>query len=649
VPRALAQSVLACRAMLKMTLGSFVVRTVLRFAGVAACSAALLGSAGCSRGGMDSPDPDTQDLAMPEVRPDLSAPDLGVFPDLAAVSTCAAPCWLNPLPQGNHLRAVWRDASGDGWAVGSSSSMLRLQGGRVSLVRDVTSDKSNSFFGVWGSSQSDVWAVGSKVVLHYDGKTWSPVTLDTGGYLGQSAVWGTGPKDVWIVGYTGTIAHYDGTTWKSVPSGTTKSLVSVHGTSDKQAIAVGESGTILRWDGTAWRTAAPLTLSSLARVRCASATDCLAVGDGGTVLGWDGSKWTVLKITGASANLLGLIALGPNHYMLTGYSAEGLRAYRSDGKTVNEITTDGEDLIDLAGPSEADITAVGNGGAIAHYNGLSWTRLSAGSNETLVATWGTSATDLWITGAGRRSFGHLNRWDGKTLTPYEAPSRTNYKAIWGSSASSVWAVGYQGYMAHWDGTRWSAEPKLTTSDFYAIHGSGPTQVWAAAGSGELLRYDGAAWTVQPSLGKYYVLGLWLASASDGWAVGRDEAVKGVLFRFDGSKWTLWPKQLDQPVSLVWGSGPKDVWAGGSKGQLAHFDGTQWTQVTSPTTSEVTGLGGSGPADVWLVTYGGTAHHFDGGTWHEVATDNKQTLNTVWVGGSQVLAGGQDGTLLRLTP
>ena len=63
--------------------------------------------------------------------------------------------------------------------------------------------------------------------------------------------------------------------------------------------------------------------------------------------------------------------------MLTGYSAEGLRAYRSDGKAVNEITTDGEDLIDLAGPSEADITAVGNGGAIAHYNGLSWTRLSA--------------------------------------------------------------------------------------------------------------------------------------------------------------------------------------------------------------------------------------------------------------------------------
>jgi hypothetical protein len=61
--------------------------------------------------------------------------------------------WQNPLPQGNHLYAVW------------------------------------------GSSGSDVFAVGTGgTILHYDGADWSP--MDSGTTHGLEGVWGSGGGDV---------------------------------------------------------------------------------------------------------------------------------------------------------------------------------------------------------------------------------------------------------------------------------------------------------------------------------------------------------------------------------------------------------------------------------------------------------------------
>lgn len=613
-----------------------------------ACAVSL-GVGGCSRGGSAEVDFGASDQDLAETRHDLAIADLGAPPDLAGSAPCPAPCWLNPLPQGNHLRSLWREPSGDGWAVGLGASMVRLEGGRARLVRTVVSEKKHVFNGVWGSGPRDVWAVGSSIVLHYDGKAWAQSPIDTSGSLYLNAVWGSGPKDVWAVGLSGAIRHYDGTAWQVVASGVTTKLTSVHGTSDKNIFAVGAGGTVLRYDGTAWRSPPYLTPYELTRVRCASATDCLAVGELATVAHWNGTAWSVVKTTGIYGTISGLVELGPSSYLLSGYSVGGPYSYRYDGKTFTEVATDGVELTDVAGPRADDLTAVGSSGSIAHWNGLSWTRLSMGSTEIMQAVWAASPTEVWISGSGSGNGGHLIRWDGKTFMPFEAPARTVYQAIWGSSASAVWAVGYEGGIARWDGTHWSAEPKVTTSTLYAIAGSGPTQVWASADKGVLLRYDGTAWTARPSLDSSSVaLGLWLAGASDGWAVGTS-GTKGMLWRFDGSSWSAWPKQFDQPFNVVWGSGPKDVWAGGDKGLLAHFDGTEWVQATSPSTADIYVIKGSGPADVWLSPYGGTVHRFDGASWREVFTDTRQNLNGLWIDSSQVLAVGASGTVLRLAP
>lgn len=621
--------------------------------GLALSAALVAGAAGCSRGGSDvmQMEPDPSDLGG-AAQTDLAGADLGGRADLGAPPECAAPCWINPLPQANPLMSLWRDKSGDGWAVGFGPSFVRIEsGGRVRVVRTALSEQQPTFYQVWGTGPGDVWAVGQNVIMHYDGATWAQSALDTGGYLGVRGVWGPGPRDVWAVGTGGAIRRFDGTTWQKVTSPTTKDLNSVHGTSDKQAVAVGASGTILRWDGSSWKADALALFRDLKHVRCAAANDCLAVGESGTAARFDGARWTEIK-TGLYDTFQGMVALGPADYLVTGSSISGPATYRFDGKTFLQGSTDGLYLYALDGTSATDLWASGPGGTLASWNGVSWTPRSSGSQENLSSVFALSPTEVWAAGNGAvapATAPHLLRWDGARVTAFDAPGRAVFKALWGSGSKDVWAVGSQGAMARWDGGSWSPQPKLTTEELQAVYGTGPAQVFAGGSRGVLLRYDGKVWATvaSPLSTTESFFGLWL-TASDGWAVG-GSGTTGVLARFDGSKWTAWPKRFNKLLRAVWGSGPRDVWVGGSDGLLLHFDGTDWSEVTSPVTQDVEALAGSGPGDVWLSAYGGIVHRFDGTSWRAVFTDTRHNLTGLARIGGHTIAAGASGTVLRLAP
>jgi hypothetical protein len=67
-----------------------------------------------------------------------------------------------------------------------------------------------NFAGVWGSSASDVFAVGAyklgKSIMHYDGSSWLLMTNGINAAL--SGVWGSSASDVFAVGWNGMILHY---------------------------------------------------------------------------------------------------------------------------------------------------------------------------------------------------------------------------------------------------------------------------------------------------------------------------------------------------------------------------------------------------------------------------------------------------------
>jgi hypothetical protein len=91
---------------------------------------------------------------------------------------------------------------------------------------------------IWGTSADDIFAVGTNV-YHYDGISWSIV--DTGIEEGGRDVWGRGPDDLFYVGKEGVAVHYDGDTWSDVSMSESIDLEAVGGTTGGEVFAVGNT------------------------------------------------------------------------------------------------------------------------------------------------------------------------------------------------------------------------------------------------------------------------------------------------------------------------------------------------------------------------------------------------------------------------
>ena len=70
----------------------------------------------------------------------------------------------------------------------------------------------------------------------------APVAPDSPNLL--TRVWGRGPNDVYAAGFDGIVLHYDGRAWSPVPSGTTEG-VGVFGVGQSDVFVVGGGGIIL--------------------------------------------------------------------------------------------------------------------------------------------------------------------------------------------------------------------------------------------------------------------------------------------------------------------------------------------------------------------------------------------------------------------
>lgn len=190
-------------------------------------------------------------------------------------------------------------ADDDVWFVGESGRITHFDG--AGFVEH-TSGTTATLFGVMALSRSDVWAVGgtvgataqepNDVVLHYDGSSWSQVTLP-GAPKNKALfkVWGTSSDELFIVGEAGVIWQKKGASWvfASDPPLASGTLTTVHGCSASDVYAVGTRN-VLHYDGGAWtKVDRPLT-SDVNGVFCGEGTVAL-VGMGGLKQRFDGSAW----------------------------------------------------------------------------------------------------------------------------------------------------------------------------------------------------------------------------------------------------------------------------------------------------------------------------------------------------------------------
>ena len=66
-------------------------------------------------------------------------------------------------------------------------------------------------------------------------------------------------------------------------------------------------------------------------------------------------------------------------------------------------------------------------------------------------TMGTSSSDIWAVGQQ----GAIVHYDGKDWVAVASPTREGLFAVWGISSSDIWAVGGKGVVIRYDGSRWT--------------------------------------------------------------------------------------------------------------------------------------------------------------------------------------------------
>jgi len=155
------------------------------------------------------------------------------------------------------------------------------------------------------------------------------------------------------------ILHHDGTSWQTEESGTTKTLEGVFAAAPDNVWAVG-NGTAVHYDGESWTVrSAGLNLGiTLYDVYCPDQETVWAAG-------------------------LEMIDVKAKQGIIYRFDASGNRWQQ-------EASVPSYGLYGVDGVDPADIWAVGAGGKILHYDGLSWVMQASGTTDGL---WDVSAID----------------------------------------------------------------------------------------------------------------------------------------------------------------------------------------------------------------------------------------------------------------
>lgn len=152
-----------------------------------------------------------------------------------------------------------------------------------------------------------------------------------------------------------------------------------------------------------------------------------------------------------------------------------------------------------------DVTFVGDGGTVLHYDGSSFTPQPTPTNQNLWGVWGASPDDLWAVGGNGRMPGDqvILRYDGSAWTELaspmlEKPGVSAYFKVWGTGPDDVYIVGSRGVVLHWDGSALTEQLVGASDDLISLWGTGPDNIVAVGGRGNgiVSRFNGTDWRTE---------------------------------------------------------------------------------------------------------------------------------------------------------
>ena len=240
------------------------------------------------------------------------------------------------------------------------------------------------------------------------------------------------------MGDLGTILHYNGTSWSAQTSVFTMHLRGVCACTATDVWAVGyiwdvdKKTFVLHYDGTSWTAQALPYVAKLLSVFAIDANSVWAVGVDEAMLHFDGANWSKMNLYAYNVS-----ALDRNHVWMVGKRGSirffeqtqgrcqrgGQRLGRRKPRHHSTLRCTGwvtqtsgisTPIYGVTALAATQAWAVGDQGAILHYDGMAWSPQTVGPLQDRI-TPGVSALDTdnaWAVGAE----GTILRYDGETWT-----------------------------------------------------------------------------------------------------------------------------------------------------------------------------------------------------------------------------------------
>jgi hypothetical protein len=232
-------------------------------------------------------------------------------------------------------------------------------------------------------------------------------------------------------------------------------------------------------------------------------------------------------------------------------------------------------------------------------------------------------------------------------------------SIWGTSASDVWVTGGRSELTggptilHLDGTTWNrVDSGQRGQDLWWTFGFDGGDVFFTGSGGAILRYRNAAFERMTTPRSGLIFGLWGATPDDLWAVGAGDDGHGIVWRYDGTAWrdADMPPALPSLVLKVHGQRADDVWISCSGGVTLHWDGTVLTRMPTGITSSLFSIVTTPDVAIAVGGYTGLGQivEYGAGAW----TTQPSLIPVAWrgiaAGAGQVFAVGESGTVAQRT-